>query len=69
MSGVAISTVANSAPPAASLVEMIEAKRLLEARQASEWVLMAPNGETWIASPAELIAVLARHHPLMKGLL
>lgn len=31
------------------------------------WVLIAPDGRTWVSSkPEELFAVLAPHHPLLK---
>lgn len=35
--------------------------------QPREWMLIAPDGRTWITEkPEELFAVLAEHHPLLK---
>ena len=35
--------------------------------QPREWVLVAPDGRTWITEkPEELLVVLTKHHPLLK---
>ena len=65
-----MNTTTTAAPDEPFTMPNLQAtKAVLDAfsAQPREWVLVAPDGRTWITSkPEELFAVLAPYHPLLK---
>lgn len=68
--GDAATTASTAAAQKVDLEAMADVARVLKALPPGEWVLMDPQGRTWISpDPADLLKVLMPHHPLMKGIM